>query len=506
MRTPSTLSGPMLGLGTLLALCLSTFVFFLPTSYAGPSPFPLRPRTFNSTAISACKSIKFTSKASTIDYGLESALGAWLSFYMLSSTQPPTCLVKPTTADDLAAVMKVIGDQRINFAVTAGGHTGNPGFSSTNGILISLKGFQKVALSGDKSYVDIGTGNIWDNVYAVLEGSGVNIVGGRVSGVGVGGFITGGGGYSWLTNQHGLTVDTLQQFSIILPDGSQKTVTAASDPDLFWAIKGGGNQFGIVYEVRLRTRPQGPQVWGGLNTYTQDQLAAVVNATATFSNQNKDPKAQVIPAFNFILGQPGVSLLAFYDGPSPPAGTFDMFDQAKTFTKDWKARTFSDLVRSAPANATAGHRGAFHTVSLTGYSQGLLDLIVSELKSYGAQGFKHSAFFLSYDVEPFLQWPGGDGAWKHDNSPKPLNIYFAWDSPLDDDFWRKEMVASANRIAQKARDEGQKIDDLLLYPNYAISSTPIGQLYDAASLQRLAGIRSRVDPKNVMGLTTFFRF
>jgi len=66
-----------------------------------------------------------------------------------------------------------------------------------------MKGFQGVKLSKDKTSVDIGSGNVWDNVYQALEGSGVNVVGARASGVGVGGFILGGGGYSFKTDQFG---------------------------------------------------------------------------------------------------------------------------------------------------------------------------------------------------------------------------------------------------------------------------------------------------------------
>lgn len=209
---------------------------------------------------------------------------------------------------------------------------------------------------------------------------------------------------------------------MVTPNGTQKSVTASSDPDLFWALKGGGNRFGVVYNFRLATVPQSAKVWGGLNTYTEDQLPAVINATAEFSKKNKDPKAQVIPTFNFVLGAAGVSLLAFYDGPSPPNGTFSMFENAKTFSSDWKARQFGDLVRSAPANATGGMRGSFHTVSFTGYSVPLLNAILDEVKFYGGQSFTRSGFFISYDVEPFLKYPAKDAAWKHTNSPLPLNM------------------------------------------------------------------------------------
>jgi FAD/FMN-containing dehydrogenase len=82
----------------------------------------------------------------------------------------------------------------------------------------------------------IGAGLIWDDVYAALEPYNVNIVGGRVSGVGVAGF-TLGGGYSWKTNQYGLTLDTVQAFELVLPNGNVTTVTEAANADLFFGLK-----------------------------------------------------------------------------------------------------------------------------------------------------------------------------------------------------------------------------------------------------------------------------
>lgn len=99
-----------------------------------------------------------------------------------------------------------------------------------------------------------------------------------MTGVGVGGFITGGGGFSWKTNQYGLTVDTLIQADMVLPNGDFITASSSSSPDLFFAIKGGGNQFGIVYNFRLATNPQSDLVYGGLRTYTSDQLDGMVKA------------------------------------------------------------------------------------------------------------------------------------------------------------------------------------------------------------------------------------
>jgi FAD/FMN-containing dehydrogenase len=180
--------------------------------------------------------------------------------YMLTSSQVPTCTVRPATAQDLAATLQTVAARRAKFAVVAGGHTGNQGFSSTDGVLISLEKFDDVKLNKSTQQVSYGAGVTWDTVYNSLEGTGYNVVGGRVPGVGVGGFHTGGGGYSWLSNQYGLAADNLISVDMVLPNGTLATASETNNADLFWAIRGGGNRFGIVYRFTAKAHPQPAKV------------------------------------------------------------------------------------------------------------------------------------------------------------------------------------------------------------------------------------------------------
>lgn len=472
-------------------------------------PLMMQRRTVNSTELAACSAIASAmSKDSQVIYPLDLSYTGLIKHYMTSSTQYSTCVAVPVTGSDVSAAIKVIGSKRIRFAIEAGGHASNQGFSSTPGVHINLEKFNQVNLSGDKSYVDVGPGQTWDDVYEGLQNTGVGIVGGRVSGVGVGGFITGGGGYSWLTNQQGVTVDTLMSADVVLPDGTLTTASPSSNSDLFWAVKGGGNKFGIVTNFRLKTVPQG-NVYGGLRTYTADQVENIANATLAFSENNKDPKAQILPTFNYLLGQPGVILLGFYDDPNPPAGTFAEFStsEAQPFTDAWKTQTILQLVQGTPSDVQGGQRGAFHTVSLQKYSKTLLDLIISELKYYGSQTLLHSGTLISYDVEPFLPYSqyATDSAWPHNTNALPLNLYFAWTNPAEDAFWTNAIKASAAKITAQAQSEGQNLGDLYLYPNYAIAGTPSSQLY-GPNLDRLSQLKKQFDPSDVMGLTTYFAF
>ena len=88
--------------------------------------------------------------------------------------------------------LKVIGSTKTPFAVKGGGHATNQGFSSTTGVQIAMSRFKDIKLSDDEKTVDVGAGNIWDEVYLALNGTGVNAPGGRVPGVGVPGFTLGG--------------------------------------------------------------------------------------------------------------------------------------------------------------------------------------------------------------------------------------------------------------------------------------------------------------------------
>ena len=90
----------------------------------------------------------------------------------------------------------------------------NPGFSSTKGIHISMSRFNHVIYHEKNGTVDIGSGLIWDDVFKQLEPYNISVVGGRISGVGVGGLLL-GGGYSWKSNQYGLSIDNIYGYEVI---------------------------------------------------------------------------------------------------------------------------------------------------------------------------------------------------------------------------------------------------------------------------------------------------
>ncbi|KAH9957078.1 FAD-binding domain-containing protein [Russula dissimulans] len=440
-----------------------------------------------------------------------------------SSSAQSTCSVQPGTPQDVGVILRILGDTRTPFAVKGGGHTTNPGFSSTPGVQITMTRFNKVKVDKAASTVEIGAGLMWDDVYRALDGTGLNVLGGRVSGVGVAGFIL-GGGYSWKTNQYGLTIDTMDSYELVLPDGTVQIVTP-SDEDLWFGLRGGFNNFGIVTKFVLKAYPQG-KVWnrsmkGGFTVspiWSSDEVNAAI---VKFQKEVTDKKAMVLPTYNTVYDTPSVVLLLFYDGPEPPPGIFDDFLAIKDIEIIVDSASFLEFFSLIPSsNPFAGKRKYFSTVSVLEYSTPLLDVIVNETvppiqSNRQFWGLKLAALdsggSVSYDVEPF-----DSGLFSHSTTPSafppdrsyalfPTHFCFSWTSSERDADVAAAIRESTNRVRAAAIADGQDVADAAVYGNYALFGTPVESLY-GANVQRLRDIRSAVDPKGVMALAGGFKF
>ncbi|PCH35416.1 FAD dependent oxidoreductase [Wolfiporia cocos MD-104 SS10] len=456
---------------------------------------------YTSTCISIASAI---SSASNVYYPYDVNYLSDISHYASSSAQNSTCSVEPGTAEDVATILQIVGRTKTPFGVKGGGHIMNPGYSSTPGVLISMTRFNSVVYDSSAQTAAVGAGLTWDSVYSALEPHGVNVVGGRVSGIGVAGY-TLGGGYSWLTNQYGLSLDNVAAFELVLPNGTIINVTESSYPDLYFGLRGGYNNYGIVTTFTLRTYPQG-QVWGGQLIFLGTDVVDQVNtATANFAANVTDPKASIITTVDFEGGVILASVLIFYDAPEPPSGIFDEFLAIPAFSSNVSTRSFLDLIQVEPTETSTGYRGYYNTVPLQEITPSILQLIVEQAQYWGSILSGDTENLISYDIEPLLPTildHGSPSAYPPTRAQRflPLNIYFSWtDASYDSDFYNA-IVASQENITLAAMQEGQsEVGTAPRYPNYAIYNTPISYLY-GNSLSTMSQLKARYDPDNVMGL------
>ncbi|KAI0263018.1 FAD-binding domain-containing protein [Gloeopeniophorella convolvens] len=483
----------------------------LPWCSADAQQAPLQPAN---NVHKACVEIeKAVSKASQVFYPPHVQFAADSKHYFASSDEFPACTVEPGNPKDVGAILRIVGSLRTPFAVKGGGHNTNLGFSSTQGVQISMARFNKMHLRDHSTAVDVGSGLLWDDVYKFLDGKGVNVVGGRVQGVGVAGF-TLGGGYSWKSSQYGLTLDNVLEYELVLPDGTIKTVTQ-EDEDLWFGLRGGNNNFGIVTRFTFKTHPQG-DIWGGYIIIGADQVDKLSEAIGDFQANVTDKKAMILPTFNAFMGQVGLGsiflTLLFYDGPTPPAGVFDKFLSIPTYAQNLTTDSFWKVFEGIPyENPYAGTRAAYNSVSFSTYGPKLLNALYNETFHWAEKLTPLDAgVAVVYSVQVFdkdLLTYGAPSAYPPDRSGLrlPTNVYFGWTNPELDTVFADALRQSAAVLRAVAAEEGQVMDNVAIYGNYALSDEPLEGVY-GANVPRLREIKKRYDPDNVMGLAGGFKF
>src|ERR1700730_1845627 len=177
----------------------------------------------------------------------------------------PAVIVRCSSAEDVARTIAFARSHDALIAVRGGGHNGGGLGVVDDGVVIDLAGMAEVVVDPDSNTVRVGGGCTWAEVDRATAAHGRATPSGIISTTGVGG-LTLGGGLGHLTRRFGLAVDNLIGADMVLADGSFVSVSASNHPDLFWAIRGGGGNFGVVTSFLFRLHPvktviAGPTLW-----------------------------------------------------------------------------------------------------------------------------------------------------------------------------------------------------------------------------------------------------
>ncbi|KAI0260041.1 FAD-binding domain-containing protein [Gloeopeniophorella convolvens] len=426
----------------------------------------------------------------------------------ISSSAASACSVEPGSVKDVSTILGILGSTRTPFAVKGGGHATNPGFSSTNGVEVAMARFNDISVNATAGTVDVGPGLVWDDVYKALNSTGFNVVGGRVPTVGVAGVAL-GGGYSFMSNQYGLAIDNIEAFELVFPNGTTTSVTS-ENADLWFALRGGFNNFGIVTKFTLNLHPQG-EIWGGVVRYAPDQLA-VFKAAVVKYQQNKDIKAAVAASLSYTPEGVVPGAILFYDGSTPPPGVFDEFLAIPTNQSDVSTRPFVNFFSTLSfLNVPPSTRGFYSGIPVTQYSPVVLNSLANQTQFWGN---KWSALdeSLSFTVviEPFesgIFSHGSGSAYPPDRSHAvlPTGLNLGYTNASLDGFMAKSLREFTDTVQAAAVADGQNVSDAAPYVNYALFDTPLETMY-GAGLPRLHSIKKSVDPDNVMGLAGGWKF
>ncbi|HEX5016459.1 MAG TPA: FAD-dependent oxidoreductase [Actinomycetes bacterium] len=234
----------------------------------------------------------------------------------------PRVIARATNAADVAAAIAFGRRHDLRIAVRAGGHS-VAGYSTVDdGLVIDLRPMNRIDVLPEPRIARVQAGVNWGELDAATQAHGLATTGGRMTTTGVAGF-TLGSGSGWLERLHGLAADNLLSAQVVTAEGEVLTASETENPDLFWGLRGGGGNFGVVTEFEFQLHPVGPTIYAGLVMYLRDQAPEVLRAFRDFMDAAPRevcggavlmtaPPAPFIPSS--LQGQPAVALLAAYIG------------------------------------------------------------------------------------------------------------------------------------------------------------------------------------------------
>lgn len=245
----------------------------------------------------------------------------------------PAAIVRCAGADDVAAAVRFAAEQDLFPAVRAGGHN-VAGFASVDdGLVIDVSTMKRITVDPATNMARCETGLTWGEFDAATQEFGLATTGGINSTTGIAG-LTLGGGVGWLAGRCGLTCDTTQAFTLVSASGEQVTASDKENADLFWALKGGGGNFGVVTSISYRLVPVGTMLAGMIlhpfhrarevlrhyrDVTTSGLPDELIVHVVALTSADGDPMLAVIPAYSGANLEEGERLLAPLRTFGPPA-------------------------------------------------------------------------------------------------------------------------------------------------------------------------------------------
>lgn len=205
------------------------------------------------------------------DLGWDEAVLLWNGMV----TKRPACAVRAANAQDVAATVDFAREHHLLLGVKGGGHNIGGSAIPDGGIMLDLSALRYVDVDPERRLAAVGGGSLLQDVDRAAQRHGLATTLGFVSEVGVGG-LTLGGGFGYLARRFGWTVDNLEEVEIVTAEGRIRVANRTEHPDLFWAVRGGGGNFGVVTRFTLRLHPVGPTVFGGLVAWPYERAAEVM--------------------------------------------------------------------------------------------------------------------------------------------------------------------------------------------------------------------------------------
>ncbi|KAF2265021.1 bifunctional solanapyrone synthase [Lojkania enalia] len=228
----------------------------------------------------------------------------------------PLCIYSPESVDALVEAFSIITANDAKIAIRGQGHSPLPGWADIDGgVTVVTSNIKDISYDEASGNVLAGMGNTWGEVYEYAETFGRLANGARHLTVGLATVL--GGGISHLSSKYGFIADSVMEFELLVANGTLIKASQVSNPDLFFALKAGSTNYGILTRVTLATYPMG-KVWGGTLVYTNDHRDAVMRAYAAYQKDGQLDTNSGLLSYMAISNNTYFINFAYLDGVERP--------------------------------------------------------------------------------------------------------------------------------------------------------------------------------------------
>jgi FAD/FMN-containing dehydrogenase len=403
----------------------------------------------------------------------------------------PAAIVKCTGVADVIDAVNFARDNDLLLAVRGGSHSAAGLAMCDGGIVLDMSAMKGVRIDTAAGTAHAQAGLLWGEYDHETQALGLATTGGTVSNTGLVG-LTLGGGLGWLMGKHGFACDNLLSVDLVTADGQAITASDREHQDLFWALRGGGGNFGVATSLQFRVHPVGPMVLGGMVLYPRSQAKDVLRNYRDVCNSLPDEAEAFAAMLTSPDGDPLVAVLLGYNGPLDEGEK--VLAAARAF-----GSPIADLVGPMPytqRQALIDDLGVhgIHRYWKSGFSQDLsddfIDLMVDRADTMRSPMSVVGLFYVhgvAARVDPTATAFGLRGAqWDFD-------IISQWTDPAEADDhvrWTRQFWSEAEPFCAGG-----------VYVNHIADDEP-GRVHAAfgVNYERLVSVKNRYDPTNLFRL------
>jgi len=412
----------------------------------------------------------------------------------------PAVIVQCAEASDVPQAIAFAKANGLELSVRGAGHNIAGNAICDDGLMIDLSTMKKVRIVPGKrlAYVEPGvTLGVFD---AAAQAHGLATPLGINSTTGIAG-LTLGGGFGWLTRQYGLTIDNLLSAELVMADGTRMRASASENSDLFWAIRGGGGNFGIVTEFEFTLHPVGPEILAGLIVFPFDQAKQVLTRYRQFVESapvelnvwvvlRQAPPLPFLPSQ--VHGKEVVVLAIFYSGA--PEDGLKLIEPLRRFGdahgEHLGAQPYVQWQQAFDPLLTPGARNYWKSHNFTELSDGMLD---ATIEFAGKLPTSQCEIFIGLLEGRSNRLPLEATAYGSRDAKFVANVHGRWDEPAEDEAGIAWARAFFNAAAPHASGGA--------YVNFmtAEEGDRVAAAY-GSNYARLVEIKRQYDPENTFHL------